>query len=183
MRVTEAPKAVTELAGHLIKAVQRALGFELDGTQDTLPLLDLYLEGLRGVAEESARLAVIFAGAYLGEVFRRELPAFTWFTPAEEHTSWRLHLRVPAHPNGHESAEGEEHREPLLAFSPMALVAECVQRARGDIWEHRLEAATAFKTVAADYLEAQGPVTEDDYYRLSYRFDVIDGLGALLARG
>ena len=65
----------------------------------------------------------------------------------------------------------------------MALVAECVEQARGDLWEHRLEPAAVFKVAAAAYLEAQGPVTDEDYYRLSYRFDIIDGLAALLTRG
>jgi hypothetical protein len=64
--------------------VKRSLGTDLDFTPETLPLLDHYLSEVReelAVKPELAELTAHAAGAYFGEVLRRQMRGF-WDMPS-----------------------------------------------------------------------------------------------------
>ncbi|HEV8247232.1 MAG TPA: hypothetical protein VGP93_15750 [Polyangiaceae bacterium] len=78
------PEPIAELVRACLDYVKRSLGTELDFTPETLPLLDHYLSEARaGVTAkpELAELTAHAAGAYFGEVLRRQMRGF-WRTPS-----------------------------------------------------------------------------------------------------
>jgi hypothetical protein len=73
------PEAIGELVRACLDYVKRSLGTELDFTPETLPLLDHYLSEVReelSVKPEIAELTAHAAGAYFGEVLRRQIRGF-----------------------------------------------------------------------------------------------------------
>lgn len=79
-----APEPIADLVAACLDYVRRSLGTELDFTPETLPLLDHYLSEVREELEakpELAELAAHAAGAYFGEVLRRQMQGF-WRMPS-----------------------------------------------------------------------------------------------------
>lgn len=78
-----APEAIADLVRACLSYVKRSLGTDLDFTPETLPLLDHYLAEVREALEDKPELAELTAqaaGAYFGEVLRRQMRGF-WRTP------------------------------------------------------------------------------------------------------
>jgi hypothetical protein len=78
------PEPIAELVRACLDYVKRALGTDLDFTPETLPLLDHYLSEARAevtAKPELAELTAHAAGAYFGEVLRRQMRGF-WRTPS-----------------------------------------------------------------------------------------------------
>jgi hypothetical protein len=85
MQHEPAPEAIADLVRACLSYVKRSLGTELDFTPETLPLLDHYLTEVRDelqVKPELAELTAHAAGAYFGEVLRRQMRGF-WRMPSE----------------------------------------------------------------------------------------------------
>jgi len=85
MNPTTAPEPIADLVRACLDYVKRALGTSLDFTPETLPLLDHYLREVRDELERKPELASLTAhaaGAYFGEVLRRQMRGF-WRTPTE----------------------------------------------------------------------------------------------------
>ena len=79
-----APEPIADLVRACLAYVKRSLGTELDFTPETLPLLDHYLAEVReelAGKPELAQLTAHAAGAYLGEVLRRQMRGF-WRMPS-----------------------------------------------------------------------------------------------------
>lgn len=79
-----APEPIADLVRACLDYVKRALGTALDFTPETLPLLDHYLAEAReelSAKPELAQLTAHAAGAYFGEVLRRQMQGF-WRTPS-----------------------------------------------------------------------------------------------------
>jgi hypothetical protein len=112
---TPAPASIEDLANACVRFVERAVGVRLDYTLETLPLLDHYLDGARGVvggpkspatdpaapgaAAETLEIVAQAAGAYFGEVVRRRYPS--WWRLAPDATDHRIelhHLFLTIHP-------------------------------------------------------------------------------------
>ena len=91
-RVAEpAPPAVAELSASCARFVLAKYAVPLDGTSDTLSILDQYVRDARAeVLVQPASLPLISAtvGAYFGEVLRRAF-ASSWFASGN-HDAWRL---------------------------------------------------------------------------------------------
>jgi hypothetical protein len=80
-----APEPIKDLVSACLRYVKQALGTDLDFTPDTLPLLDHYLTDVReelSAKPELAELTAHAAGAYFGEVLRRQFRGF-WRSPSE----------------------------------------------------------------------------------------------------
>ena len=80
-----APEAISDLVRACLAYVKRSLGTDLDFSPETLPLLDHYLIEVQGELEQKPELAELTAqaaGAYFGEVLRRQMRGF-WRTPTE----------------------------------------------------------------------------------------------------
>ena len=67
----EVPEHVVVLCLACAQYVHAATGVALDFTPDTLPLLDHYLQGVRGAKDDVKELVATAAGAYFGELVRR----------------------------------------------------------------------------------------------------------------
>ncbi|HKY38702.1 MAG TPA: hypothetical protein VJN18_22320 [Polyangiaceae bacterium] len=79
-----APEPIADLVRACLQFVKRSLGTELDFTPETLPLLEYYLGEVREVLAfkpELGPLTAHAAGAYFGEVLRRQMQGF-WRLPS-----------------------------------------------------------------------------------------------------
>ena len=151
------PPHIAELAAACVEFVRRSIDAALDGTPDTLPLLDAWLKQSRGeLRPEVVQLIAPAAGAYFGEVLRRAFPA-RWHAPPDSYASWRLELE-----------------DCFLYFNPIGVAVEAMQH---EDTEGLGAAFTVAEDLAAElrrHLEIAAPVRVDDYYLLTTRFEVID---------
>src|SRR6476646_9107317 len=88
------PEHVAELAASCARFVHAKYRVPLDGTSDTLSLLDQYVRDARADIEakpDTLELLVASIGAYLGEVMRRAFGG-TWFAVGD-YDGWRLDMR------------------------------------------------------------------------------------------
>jgi hypothetical protein len=134
---------------------QKATGVELDFTPETLPLLDYYLVQVRSDKDEVRSLVAAAAGAYFGEVVRANYPC-RWHAPAEDYGAWRI-----------------EFEQIFLHFNPVAFAHEAITG------NEVVEGGTGFGVLDQDLdtvragLEALGTISEEDYFKLSTRFEVL----------
>lgn len=161
---SESPATIADLARACVEYVKRNVGVELDGTPDTLPILDHYLNtlteeaGEEGVKEEVIDLVVRSAGAYFGEVVRSALGHGRWhLDPDGDPTGYRIEL---------------EHV--FLFFNPLGMVREAIASAEQVGWMAHLEVLPRDRPLLDQSLDRMGDVREDDYYRLAVRFEVIE---------
>jgi len=163
----DAPELIRTLSDGCVRFVKQAVGIELDGTPDTLPILDHYL----GLAQdEDARrrsevlgLVTTSAGAYLGEVVRRAFPFARWHVVPDEPERWRIEM---------------DHV--FLSFNPVGMTREAVTGTGEEGWHAHLELLEEDRAFVAEALERVGGVREDDYHRLSIRFEVLEQTVAVL---
>ncbi|HEY8429984.1 MAG TPA: DUF6278 family protein [Sandaracinaceae bacterium] len=156
-----APQVVEDLALGAFRLVKEKLGFELDFTPETLPVLDHYLQVLRdedggNPDEKVVALVGPCAGAYFGEVARRSVPGLRWHAPPDDYQRWRL-----------------EAVDAFLCFNPVGVVLESLYRAPLGDWHAHFGLLASDQAIVDSALEAAGPVREDDYYRLSVRHEVL----------
>lgn len=156
------PATVSELQDGCSRFVKQAVGIDLDGTQDTLPLLDHYLRGVpKDAPAEALDLVIPAAGAYFGEVLRRSLGDGVWVAPAADYDNWSLSFRSCS-----------------LHFNPVGIVHEVHQQ---DGTAGVLHMSPADRRHAEARLKETGEVTGDDYYRLAVRFETIEQLYLMLS--
>jgi hypothetical protein len=146
---------VRELADACVQYVQKATGVALDFQADTLPLLDHYLAQVPKNDEAVRSLVAPAAGAYFGEVVRRAFPC-RWHAPVDDFGAWRI-----------------EFENVFLHFNPVALAHEAIMStevveggAGFGVLDQDLEAVRAG-------LEALGTISEDDYFKLATRLEVL----------
>lgn len=151
------PDSIRELERACIGYVSRALGIELDGTPETLPILDHYLTSADvQEKDEVATLVVSAAGAYFGEVVRRALGDGRW--------------HVEADPRDHRL----EFEQVFLFFNPLGMAREAIDREAAAGWMAHLEVSRRDRERLERSLSQMGQIREDDYYRLAVRFEVIE---------
>jgi hypothetical protein len=157
----DAPEVVTDLALGAFRMVKEKLGFELDFTPETLPVLDHYLRDLEGedgaVDEKIAAVVGPCAGAYFGEVVRRSLPALRWHLDAGDYSRWRL-----------------EAANVFFCFNPIGAALEALFGEAVADYSAHFSLLPEDREVVERSLEASGPVREDDYYRLAVRHEAIE---------
>jgi len=161
---TEAPSVVLDLADSCVRFVQRTLGIELDYTPDTLPILDHYLRGAHGVSqEEILGLVAPAAGAYFGEVVRRQLGPSRWHWESDDFSECRL-----------------EFERCFLSFNPIGIALEAVVQSETEGYGSNLALLKEEEPLVREALERTGDVSPDDYFRLAVRFEVIEQVVVLL---
>jgi hypothetical protein len=160
----DAPSVVLDLADSCVRFVHRTLGIELDYTPDTLPILDHYLRGAHGVTqEEILSLVAPAAGAYFGEVVRRQLGPSRWHWESGDFSESRL-----------------EFERCFLSFNPIGIAMEAVLRSETDGYGSNLALLREDESLVRESLERTGEVNADDYFRLAVRFEVIEQVVGLL---
>lgn len=152
-----APEHVAELAASCARFVLAKYRVPLDGTSDTLSLLDQYVRDARAeitVKPEALDLLAASIGSYLGEVIRRAYGG-VWFAEGD-HDAWRVDMtRV------------------FLTFNPIGMAREALTGREEDGWHAHLEMDDAEKEEVLRRLAALSEVDEDEYFLPSTRFDVV----------
>jgi hypothetical protein len=157
---------VADLAASCIDYVQRSLGVELDYTSDTLPLLDHYLlQASRDAQQRPEALDLIaqVVAAYFGEVLSRRFDCW-WSLPDHSVATGLLRFR-----------------QVYLELSPYALVVTAlglpVPEDASEVGFHIDPDDIEF---IGAHLAALPPVSEEEFVRLSTRFDVLETIAEQL---
>lgn len=152
-----------EYAAQTVRYVQTALGVEMSYDSDTLPVLDHYLRGVPDEEPATLALVVSTAGAYFGEVVRRQLGG-RWEVADLEAIEWRVVL-----PSG-------------ISLAPAGMVAAVIARDDGiDDLDTGLHVPAPLEAFVEATLERMSQVTEEEYYSLCGRFDTLAHLQEVLA--
>ncbi|HRG96731.1 MAG TPA: DUF6278 family protein [Polyangiaceae bacterium] len=155
--LTPPPPSVAEALSACVRFVHAKYGVLLDGTSDTLSLLDQYVRDARAeIAAKPAALELLAtsAGAYLGEVLRREYGA-EWLAEGDP-SGWRLLFT-----------------HVFLSFNPVGLAREALVSAEQEGWHAHLATDPAEQDGVMARLASLPEVDEEEYYLPSTRFDVV----------
>lgn len=156
----DVPAEILELSESCRQFVVSAVGVELDYEVETIPVVDEYLRtAAAGLSDRpEARPVVTQAvAAYFGEVVRRRIDGF-WRHREDPNDPWELCAR-----------------RALMSMSPLGVVLEILERSAehdGPSGELRLSPEDA--KIADERLGRLPPVSEDEYYLLSTREEVIE---------
>jgi len=151
------PPQVAELVAACMRFVASKYKVALDGTPDTLSLVDQYIREARTAFEarpESIDLVAPAVGAYLGEVMRQEFAA-EWFAEGS-HEAWRLYFH-----------------NVFLSFNPVGIAREAITMKDEQGWNAHLTLDPAEREIIDQRLAVMPDVDEDEYYLPTTRFDVI----------
>jgi hypothetical protein len=155
-----APELIDELAAACVRFVHDTIKVELDYTAETLPLLDHYLGIARGLIDEKPELReLVFraAGAYFGEVLRRQLNGF-WLLPSEDVHTWRVC-----------------GRHVLLSINPVGVIAEAIAESEDSQGPNStLHLSRHDQEEVAQRLAEMPPLPENEFFLTSTRLEVID---------
>jgi hypothetical protein len=161
------PPEIAELSASCARYVLAKYQVPLDGTSDTLSILDQYARDARADMQLSpATLPLLEAliGAYFGEVIRREFDA-SWFVSGD-HDAWRL-----------------DFHDVYLTFNPLGMAREALTLSDAEGWHAHLEMDEAEKDAVLERVAQLPDVSDDEFYSPSTRFDVIElAVEALRAR-
>lgn len=155
MSEIEVPPQILDLVLMAQRSVTDVVGVEPDLTPETLPLVDQYLRGLDEVQEEVLDLVLTAVGCYFGEVVRRKLDG-RWALPHSDPGSWRIELR-----------------NCFLHFRPVGMAGEVYMGAESDEYDGSFATLDEQRDDMAEMLGGAAPFTEEEYYSLSCRIDVL----------
>jgi hypothetical protein len=148
---------VAELCAAAIRFVGSRYKVALDGTPDTLSLLDQYVRDAREAVKErpeSVDLVGPSIGAYLGEVMRQAFGAEWWSEGA--HEGWRLYFT-----------------NVYLAFNPLGMGREAVTMTDEPGWQAHLTLDPGDREAIEERIGAMPDVDEEEYYLPTTRLDVV----------
>jgi hypothetical protein len=156
---SDTPVQVAELAASCARFVQQKFGVPLDGTSDTLSLLDEYVrQAHKEIASrpEAVELLQASIGAYLGEVIRRAFDG-SWYAVGS-YDAWRLDMR-----------------NVFLTFNPIGMAREALLGAgHADGWHPHLEVEEAERAAIDARLASLPGVSDAEYFAPSTRYDVVE---------
>lgn len=151
------PERVAELCAACMRFVASKYKVSLDGTSDTLSLVDQYVRDAREAARErpeSVELVAPAVGAYLGEVMRQEFGGEWW---AEgDHDAWRLYFT-----------------NVYLAFNPLGMAREAITMTEEPGWHAHLALDPGEREEIEARLAAMPEVDAEEYYLPTTRLDVV----------
>ena len=139
------PPQVAELVAACMRFVASKYKVALDGTPETLSLVDQYVREARTAYEtrpESIELVAPAIGAYLGEVMRQEFAA-EWFAEGS-HEAWRLYFR-----------------HVFLAFNPVGMAREAITMKEEEGWSAHLTLDPAEREAIEERLAVMPDVDEE----------------------
>lgn len=151
------PPAVAELVAACSRFVASKYKVALDGTPETLSLLDQYVRDARDAVRErpeSLDLVGPAVGAYLGEVMRQQFGA-EWFAEGA-YEGFRLYFK-----------------NVYLAFNPLGMAREALTERDEEGWHAHLLLDPGEREIVEERLAAMPDVEEDEYYLPTTRFDVV----------
>jgi hypothetical protein len=149
------PGAVFELAERAVDFVRTTMGLVLDYTGDTLPVLDHYLRQVPEDQPDTVRLIAACAGAYFGEVIRRQLGG-AWEDTTGEPAGWQLLLPGP------------------VRLQPVGVAGQAIiERDDDEAFDGGFAVPEAAQAAVEEALTARGDVSEEEFYSLSGRLEVL----------
>lgn len=151
------PASVSDLASACVRFVASRYQATLDYRPDTISFLDQWLRDARSeltIRPEAADLIQSAAGAYLGEVIRRQFRG-QWMAEGEP-SGWRLYLSSV-----------------YCAFNPIGMAREALLLEPAEGWHAHLELDPGEREAVEARLEALPAATDEEYYAPSTRFDVL----------
>jgi hypothetical protein len=158
--VATPPEPIPELTVLCVEYVERALGFSLDLTPETLPVLDHYAASVRASISERPELLPLIAratGAYFGEVVRGVIPGF-WRIPSANLHDWQLCSR-----------------KSFLWVNPFGIAYDAISAGtEHDGPRSILRCAPEDREFLERRLATLPPVPEDQYYLFTTRLEVLE---------
>jgi hypothetical protein len=154
---SDPPPAVAELAAACTRFVASRYGVMLDFSPDTLSLVDQWVRDARGELKERPEVEPIVqsaAGAYLGEVMRRQFGA-RWFCDGDD-SGWRLYFSTI-----------------YCAFNPIGMAREALLLEPAEGWHAHFELDPGEREGIEARLAALPEVEDVEYYSPSTRYDVV----------
>jgi hypothetical protein len=156
----DVPAQILELSENCRQFALSAVGIELDYEVETLPILDAYLRvaaaGLKDRPEATPVVTPAVA-AYFGEVVRRRIDGF-WRHRDDLNDPWELCAR-----------------RALMSMSPLGIVLEVLEQStEHDGPSGELKLAPDDRRLADERLARIPPVSEEEYFLLSTREEVIE---------
>lgn len=160
-----------ELSASCEQHVRDALGIALDGTIETLPIVDHYIRVSAEAIRQRPELLPLLArtvGAYFGQVVSDHFGGF-WYLPSADARTWHVCLRGV-----------------YLAFNPIGMAHAALSWGLGP--EHgalgppaELHLARAARAAVEGRLEALPPVREQDFFSLCTRVEALEVAVAALS--
>jgi hypothetical protein len=158
-----APDEVIRLAQEAHTYIQKALQFEVDGTHDTLPVVDHYLNDTPRDQAEICDLVASAVGSYFGELLRDRFGG-DWTLDGEDPARWRLKLT-----------------RCTLSFFPVAMAYQAVQQGQHeDRYDDGVYVDSEDREGLRQALDLSGPVPKEQYYTLCNRFDTLEYIVEML---
>ena len=160
--MAKTPDPVSEYVRAAVDFVRRAVGMVLDGSDESLAVLDHYVGQVPRDKPAIVLLVAPAVGAYFGEVVRRRFGG-EWQLQGDP-AAWRLSLEGGA-----------------LSFAPVGMAAAAVCRAEVDGYDAEVALEPVHREDIEAALERAAPVTEEYFYSLTGRFEAIQHVLDLLA--
>jgi len=154
----DAPPIILELLASCHRMVAAAVGVPMDGTGDTLSLLDHYVQSARAEVLVKPELQAVLEqsiGAYFGEMARQSYGGF-WHMPAEP-AEWRVRLSTV-----------------YLTFNPLGVAREALLNDHSEGWHGHAKVEDAYEPFVKARLDALGDVDADEYFLPSSRWDALE---------
>lgn len=151
------PPAVVELCAAASRFIATKYKVALDGTPETLSLVDQYVRDARDAVRdrpESIDLVAPALGAYFGEVVRQTFGG-EWFAEGA-HDAWRLYFT-----------------NVYLAFNPIGIMREALTMREEEGWHAHLVLDPAEREAIDERLRAIPEVDEEEYYLPTTRLEVL----------
>jgi hypothetical protein len=156
----EPPDEIEELAENCRQYVLQATGVELDYTPDTLSVVDHYVTQARASLDQRPELEPLIVravGAYFGEVVRRTVPSF-WVLATQDVHDWWLCVKTA-----------------YLSFNPIGVAYDALSGGTAhDGPSSELKVSPAEREIVAQRLEELPDVSEQEYFLLTTRLEVIE---------
>jgi hypothetical protein len=152
-----APDRIAQLAAGCVRFIGTRYGALLDFSPDTLSFVDQWVRDARVELDRRPEVGEVVqasAGAYLGEVIRREFGG-QWVVPEAE-ADFRLCLSAV-----------------YCSFNPLGMVREALTLTAAEGWGAHFELDPGEREAIEARLAALPHVDEDEYYAPSTRFDII----------
>lgn len=158
------PDRVAELCAACMRFVASKYKVSLDGTPDTLSLLDQYVRDAREAVRErpeSIELVAPAIGAYFGEILRHMSWTQAAATPAEwwaqgDFDGWRLYFT-----------------NVYLAFNPLGMAREAITMTEEAGWSAHMMLDPGEREEIEQRLAAMPDVDEEEYYLPTTRLEVV----------
>jgi hypothetical protein len=154
------PPEIEELVAACLDYVARAVGFSLDFSPETLPVLDHYLASVRKDLPKNPAIGPLVApaaGAYFGEIVRARVTGF-WHLPSSNRHDWVVASQVA-----------------FVCINPIGVGYDALYGGTDhDGPRSDLRIAHEDRSYLDQRLAVMPPLPENDFYLLSTRLEVLD---------